>query len=330
MKKTLSLLALLLVSLAVTSTLSAQVNIQKTQSTNAISNGSIVVGNNTSISTTGNGTITATAFSGTIANSQLTNNSITLTAGTGLSGGGSIALGGTTTLTNAGVTSVIAGTGITISGSTGAVTINSASTGTVSSVSVTGNSGVTVGVSTATTTPAISIGLGNITPISDTSVFNGSIGSVTPNTGIFTTLNANGIITLNSYGVIKGLLETATVTASAPSSTTNFDLITQSVQIYTTNATANFTLNIRGNSTTSLNSMLAIGQSATLTLLVSTGTTAYYPTAYQIDGTSVTPKWAGGTAPTSGDASSIDVYTLTILKTASATYTVLASQTQFK
>jgi len=325
MKKTLSLLALLLPL-----SLVAQTNIQKVQGTNVISNGNIVIGNGTSLSVTGNGSITATALSGTITNAQLTNNSISITAGTGLSGGGSVALGGTTTLTNTGVTSVIAGTGITVSGSTGAVTINSTATGTVTSVSATGNSGVLVGVGTATTTPAISIGLGNITPISDTSVFNGSIGSVTPNTGIFTTLNASGIMTLNSYGVIKGLLETATVTASAPSSTTNFDLITQSVQIYTTNATANFTLNIRGNSTTTLNSMLAIGQSATLTLLVTTGTSAYYPTAYQIDGSAITPKWAGGTAPTSGDASSIDVYTLTILKTASATYTVLASQSQFK
>jgi len=325
MKKTLSLLALLLPL-----SLVAQTNIQKVQGTNVISNGNIVIGNGTSLSATGNGSITATALSGAITNAQLTNNSISITAGTGLSGGGSVALGGTTTLTNTGVTSVIAGTGITVSGSTGAVTINSTATGTVTSVSATGNSGVLVGVGTATTTPAISIGLGNITPISDTSVFNGSIGSVTPNTGIFTTLNASGIMTLNSYGVIKGLLETATVTASAPSSTTNFDLITQSVQIYTTNATANFTLNIRGNSTTTLNSMLAIGQSATLTLLVTTGTSAYYPTAYQIDGSAITPKWAGGTAPTSGDASSIDVYTLTILKTASATYTVLASQSQFK
>ena len=49
----------------------------------------------------------------------------------------------------------------------------------------------------------------------------------------------------------------------------------------------------------------------------------------QIDGNSVTPKWSGGTAPTAGNASSIDVYTFVVIKTASATFTVLASQTKF-
>ncbi len=59
------------------------------------------------------------------------------------------------------------------------------------------------------------------------------------------------------------------------------------------------------------------------------GATAYYQSGMQIDGTSVTPKWAGGTAPTAGNASSIDVYTFVVIKTASATFTVLASQTKF-
>jgi hypothetical protein len=59
------------------------------------------------------------------------------------------------------------------------------------------------------------------------------------------------------------------------------------------------------------------------------GTTAYYPNVIQVDGSSVTPKWQGGTAPTAGNASSIDAYVFTIIKTASATFTVLASQTKF-
>jgi len=76
--------------------------------------------------------------------------------------------------------------------------------------------------------------------------------------------------------------------------------------------------------------MMAVGQSITLTFMVTQGTTAYYASAHQIDGSSVTPKWQGGTAPTAGNASSIDIYTYVIIKTAATpTYTVLASQTKF-
>lgn len=107
-----------------------------------------------------------------------------------------------------------------------------------------------------------------------------------------------------------------------------YDVATQAVVYITANATANGTVNIRGNSTTTLNSFMAVGEAITVVLAVTNGTTAYYPTAYQIDGVAVTPKWVG-TAPAAGNASAIDVYTLTIIKTASATYTMLASQTKF-
>jgi hypothetical protein len=143
------------------------------------------------------------------------------------------------------------------------------------------------------------------------------------------TLSTTGVTTLGAYANVYELLEKATITASAPTATTNFDLVTQAVQYYTSNSTTNFTLNIRGNSTTTLNTMLAVGQSATFALMIS-NSTAYYPTAYTIDGTSVTPKWGGGTAPTGGNASSIDVYVLTVIKTASTpTYVVLANQTKY-
>lgn len=140
----------------------------------------------------------------------------------------------------------------------------------------------------------------------------------------------NGILQVSSFASIKALLETATITAAAPSATTNFDVITQAVQYYTTNASANFTLNIRGNSGTSLNTIMQTGQSVTIALLVTNGATAYYPNAFQIDGASVTPKWQGGTAPVSGTANGIDSYSFVVIKTAAATFTVLAAQTSFK
>ena len=124
--------------------------------------------------------------------------------------------------------------------------------------------------------------------------------------------------------------ERTTVSATAATGTINFDAVTQSVLYYTTNSSANWTLNIRGNSGTTLTSMLATGDAITVVFLATNGATAYYPTVYQIDGSAVTPKWQGGIAPTAGNASSIDSYSLTIIKTASTpTYTVLASQTKF-
>jgi len=130
--------------------------------------------------------------------------------------------------------------------------------------------------------------------------------------------------------VTTNIAETTTVSATAATGTINFDVTTQSVLYYTTSASANFTINVRGSSGTSLNTLMATNQTITIAFLNTNGATAYYASAFQIDGTSVTPKYQGGTAFSSGNASSVDVYTYTITKTASATYTVLASQTQFK
>lgn len=129
--------------------------------------------------------------------------------------------------------------------------------------------------------------------------------------------------------VIKNSAEPATVSATAATGTINFDVTTQSLLYYTSNASANWTVNVRGNSSTSLNTLMSTGDVVTITFLVTNGSTAYYNSAFQIDGSSVTPKWQGGTAPSSGNASSIDSYTYAIVKTASATFTVFASQTKY-
>jgi hypothetical protein len=127
----------------------------------------------------------------------------------------------------------------------------------------------------------------------------------------------------------SNILETATVSATAATGTINYDVTTQSVLYYTSNASANWTVNFRGSSGTSLDTAMATGESLSVTFLVTQGSTAYYNSAVQVDGSSVTPKWQGGTAPTSGNASSIDSYTYVIIKTASATFTVIAAQTRF-
>jgi hypothetical protein len=129
--------------------------------------------------------------------------------------------------------------------------------------------------------------------------------------------------------VLTSALETITVSATAATGTVNVDLSTSAVFYYTSNASADWTFNFRGNGSTTLNSLLANGQSATVAFLVTNGSTAYKPTVFQVDGSAVTPKWQGGTAPAAGNASSIDSYTFTIIKTASATFTVLGAQTKF-
>ena len=249
--------------------------------------------------------------------------------------------------------------------------------------------GVGTGTGTAFTAdyagllPVIAGGTGTTTSTGTGSVVLST--SPTLNTPTLTTATLNyptlNYFTLGTYGNIKTLFETATITASAPSATTNFDVTTQAVQFYTSNASANFTLNFRGSATSTvtagsfvvntiytiatigttdftligaasntvgviftatgagagsgtattgtLNSILAVGQSVTCSLLVTNGATAYYPSTIQVDGSTVTPKWQTGTAPTAGNANSVDVYTFAIVKTANLTYTVLASQVKF-
>ena len=120
--------------------------------------------------------------------------------------------------------------------------------------------------------------------------------------------------------------ERTTISATAATGTVNFDAVTQGVLYYTTNASANWTLNVRGSSGATLDSILTTGDAITVSFLVTNGSTAYYQTAFNIDGSAVTPKYSGGTAPASGNASSIDVYTYTIVKTAATpTYTVFGA-----
>ena len=156
-----------------------------------------------------------------------------------------------------------------------------------------------------------------------TSIQSTPIGATTPSSGAFTALSATG--TTSIYETV----EKAAISAASLTGTVNFSWLDGAVVLLTANASGNWTLNVRGDGSNTLNSVLSTGDSITLALLVPQGSTAYYQSAMQIDGTSVTPKWAGGTAPTAGNASSTDVYTFTIIKTASATFTVLASQTKF-
>ena len=140
-----------------------------------------------------------------------------------------------------------------------------------------------------------------------------------------------GRITANGETKIFGVFEGATISTTFITSFT-YDVLTQAVYFQNVDLGANFTVNLRGNSSTALNAALAVGESATVALITKQGNTTYYNTSVLVDGTStnVTVVYQGGSAPTAGNASSNDVYTYTALKTAASTYTVLAALTQFK
>ena len=150
-----------------------------------------------------------------------------------------------------------------------------------------------------------------------------------------TTLNATNITGTN-FGTVTAtklitneIVEKVAIDSTALNGTRNIDLASNAVFNFTTNASGNFTFNFRGDGSTSLNSLLSTGDSMTVALLCKQGGSAYYNNGYQVDGSSVTPLWSGGTAPSSGNANSTDIYTFTIIKIGNASWTVLATQTKY-
>jgi hypothetical protein len=188
------------------------------------------------------------------------------------------------------IASVTAGTGLSGGGSTGALTLSI-------------DTGTTVDLSTAQT--------------------------LTNKTFTAPTITAP---TITGTAKIAQILETTTLSTSAVTATQNYDVLTNGAVTYVTASnTSNYTLNVRGDGSTTLNSVMSTGQALTVAHLVTNGGTAYYLTTLQIDGTTsgVTTEWQGGTAPSSGNTNSVDIYSITIIKTGNAAFTAFAAQTKF-
>ena len=136
-------------------------------------------------------------------------------------------------------------------------------------------------------------------------------------------------LTVAGTSLVQQTKEKMTISATAANGTIAYDALTQAVLYYTTDASGNWTINVRGDGSNTLNSIMSTGEALTVVFLATQGSTAYYNSAFQVDGSSVTPNWQGGSAPTEGTASGIDVYTYNIIKTGDAAFTVLASVVDF-
>jgi hypothetical protein len=266
-------------------------------------------------------------------------------------GVGTIELGHATDTTlsrsSAGVLAV-EGTAVLLSGGdlgtpSGLVLTNA--TGTPSSITLTNGTDLPVSGISASTSDAIGVGTIELGHATDTTLARASSGVVTiEGVNVVTTSSTDTLTnktltspTVNTAtiaggtlanSVIKGIEEDINVVASAATGTIDFDVDTASIWYYTSDASADFTLNFRFSSGVSLDTALATGDSITLVFLNTNGATPYYPDVIEIDGSAVTPKVPA--AISGGNASAIDAYSFTIIKTASATFTVLETQTKFE
>ena len=229
------------------------------------------------------------------------------------------------------------GTGVTVAAGATAFVYNDGTNVTTAAAASGANSDITslAGLTTPLTVAQGGIGVGTLTGLAKgagTSAFTAATaGSDYVSPTVATTFTAKQTFAPTTTPGIKiqNVLEKVTISATAATGTIQYDVLTQSILYYTTSASANWTLNIRGNSTTSLDSIMATGECITVVFKVTNGATAYYQSAFTVDGTSVTPKWQDGIAPTAGSASAVDFYTITVTKTGAAAFSADAAFTKF-
>jgi hypothetical protein len=217
------------------------------------------------------------------------------------------------------ITAVTSGTGISVTNSTGPVP------------SVAVDTAVVATTNNTLTLTNKTVALGSNTVSGTLAEFNAALtdADFASLAGSETLTNKTITSALNTTPILRSPEERWNVSATAATGTINFDANTSGILYYTSNATGNWTLNVRGDGSTSLNTMLATNDSITVVFFVTNGATAYYQTGFQVDGNSVTPKWQNGTAPSAGNTNSIDIYSYTIVKTGNAAFTAFGSQTKF-
>ena len=129
--------------------------------------------------------------------------------------------------------------------------------------------------------------------------------------------------------IFKGgpLQEKVKITAGKLSSFPNIDLADGNVHYFTTQESTTSTPNLRVNSSISLDGVMAIGETVAVTL-ITTAAAGGYSAALQIHGNTQTVNWVGGSTPSSGGSSGVDIYNYTIIKTGSSAFTVIGNLTK--
>jgi hypothetical protein len=158
----------------------------------------------------------------------------------------------------------------------------------------------------------------------------GDVTGLTAGSGI-TITNPTGpvpTIAISTGATLTSPKETIALSAVAATGAININTIVSAVDIRTVNSTANYQLNVRGDASTTLDSLMASGEQLSIVFESPNGVTPYYATSFSVDGNVITPKWLGA-VPSSGNASATDVYVYTIRKTGAATFTCVASQNKF-
>ena len=226
-----------------------------------------------------------------------------------------------------------AGTGLTLTGNTFSIntgtTVDLSTAQTLTNKTIDGSNNTISNV--AISTAVSGLGTGIATFLGTPSSAN-LISAITDETGSGALVFGTAPTLTNALEInpiLRGPEERWAVSATAATGTIPLDTITSGILYYTSNATANWTLNIRGNSGTTLNDALATNDSITVVFFATNGATPYYQTGFQIDGSAITPKWQNGSAPSAGNANSIDIYSYTIVKTGNAAFAAFGSQTRF-
>lgn len=140
-------------------------------------------------------------------------------------------------------------------------------------------------------------------------------------------LNLTGITTTAGIKFNKEILEEVNVTGGKLSDNTNIDVANGQVHLFTTAESTTSTPNIRYDGSTTLNSKMSVGQSLVVTIITTANASAYSANI-TIDGSAVTENWIGGSAPSGGGSSGVDIHSFTIIKTADATFTVIGNHSK--
>ena len=186
----------------------------------------------------------------------------------------------------------------------------------------------------------VNIGIGSVTTPSNTTatgggltLFGGSDGdkSFTWNqSGVQNYWQVAGgqLFTAEGLNTRKMLSELVNVGGAALNTAANIDLELGMVHYRTANLAADIRPNIRYSSTRSLDNTMNTGEAITVTIVHTVNNSSHNVTGLDIDGTTVTVNWVGGSAPTDGGSSGVDIYSFNIIKTAAATFTVIGNQTK--